>query len=222
VVEGGPARATLNMQPVRTPVVTGGGEPGWPVLFSAAFSQSRNAMVLLDDQRRYVDVNGAYLNLLGYARGALIGGLVYEHIKDGPLASPQEWISALDEGQFTGEADLVRSDGAGVGVQWAAHTETATGRRLVLFVVLNTSRWGRSFRRLPNAQRDPEPVALSGRECEIVRLIALGSTSVEIADELRIAPDTVRTHVRNAMAKLHARSRAQLVAKALGDGLILD
>ncbi|HEY6760668.1 MAG TPA: LuxR C-terminal-related transcriptional regulator [Baekduia sp.] len=192
------------------------------MLFSAAFSQSRNAMVLLDDQRRYVDVNGAYLNLLGYPRGALIGCPVYEHVKDGPLASPQEWMSALDEGRFTGEADLVRSDGGGVGVQWAAHTEAATGRRLVLFVVLNTSRWGRSFRRVPDAEADPGPVALSGRESEVVRLIALGSTSTEIADELRIAPHTVRTHVRNAMAKLHARSRAQLVAKALGDGLILD
>jgi PAS domain S-box-containing protein len=200
--------------------VTGGGEPGWPVLFSAAFSQSRNAMVLLDDQRRYVDVNGAYLNLLGYPRAAIIGCPVYEHIKDGPLASPQEWASALDEGRFTGEADFVRSDGAGVGVQWAAHTEAATGHRLVLFVVLNTSRWGRSFRRVPDTEGDP--VALSGREREIVRLIALGSTSTEIADELQIAHDTVRTHVRNAMGKLQARSRAQLVAKALGDGLILD
>jgi DNA-binding CsgD family transcriptional regulator len=92
----------------------------------------------------------------------------------------------------------------------------------VLFVVLNTSRWGRSFRRTPDGEVDRGPVALSARERDIVRLIALGSTSTEIADELHITPHTVRTHVRNAMGKLRARSRAQLVAKALGDGLILD
>jgi DNA-binding CsgD family transcriptional regulator len=38
---------------------------------------------------------------------------------------------------------------------------------------------------------------------------------------LHISPDTVRTHVRNAMTKMGARSRAQLVAKVLGDGVIV-
>jgi DNA-binding CsgD family transcriptional regulator len=51
-----------------------------------------------------------------------------------------------------------------------------------------------------------------------VRHVARGSTGPEIADELSISHDTVRTHVRNAMTKVGARSRAHLVAKALGDG----
>ncbi len=55
-----------------------------------------------------------------------------------------------------------------------------------------------------------------------MRLVALGNTGPEIAQELQIAHDTVRTHVRNAMGKVDARSRAHLVAKALGDGLVLD
>jgi len=38
---------------------------------------------------------------------------------------------------------------------------------------------------------------------------------------LHIAHETARTHVRNAMTKLGARSSAQLVAKALGDGIAL-
>ena len=49
----------------------------------------------------------------------------------------------------------------------------------------------------------------------------MAHTGPEIADELDICRDTVRTHVRNAMTKLGARSRAHLVAKALGDGLVL-
>jgi DNA-binding NarL/FixJ family response regulator len=53
----------------------------------------------------------------------------------------------------------------------------------------------------------------------VVQLVA--HTGPEIADELDICRDTVRTHVRNAMTKLGARSRAHLVAKALGDGLVL-
>jgi DNA-binding CsgD family transcriptional regulator len=43
-------------------------------------------------------------------------------------------------------------------------------------------------------------------------------TSAEIADELHIAHNTVRTHVRNAMVKVNARSRSHLVAVALGEG----
>ena len=105
-------------------------------------------------------------------------------------------------------------------MQWGAHPEAVTGRRLVLLAALSTERWGRRFR------RDPVPIeedaTLSDRELEIVRLVALGSSSPEIADELHIAHDTVRTHVRNAMEKVGARSRAQLVAKAVGEGLVVD
>ena len=85
----------------------------------------------------------------------------------------------------------------------------------MLFVVLSTSRWGRHSRRDPETGTDE---ALSPREREIVRLVAAGQTGPEIAEQLHISHATVRTHVRNAMAKVGARSRAHLVAKALGDG----
>jgi DNA-binding CsgD family transcriptional regulator len=48
----------------------------------------------------------------------------------------------------------------------------------------------------------------------------MGATGPEIAEDLHISHDTVRSHVRNAMTKLGARSRAHLVAKALAAGLI--
>jgi PAS domain S-box-containing protein len=192
----------------------------WSRLFSAAFRQSRNAMVLLDERRRHVDANGAYLKLLGHGRDELLGQPIYRFVAGGPIASPEEWAAALASGEFTGEADLLSADGSTVSVQWAATAEVVTGHRLVLFVALSTSRWGRRFRR--EISPELESGALSEREREIVRLVALGRTGPEIADELHIAHDTVRTHVRNAMTKVCARSRAQLVAKALGDGLVLS
>jgi len=106
-----------------------------------------------------------------------------------------------------------------VGVQWGAQVDVVTGRRLVLLVALSTSRSGGHFRRaMPS---EPEPGQLTEREREIARLVAGGQTGPEIADKLHIAPETVHTNVRNAMTKLGARSRAQLVAKALGDGIAL-
>lgn len=188
-------------------------------LFMAAFRHSKNAMVLVDARRRLVDANGAYISLLGYRRSAIIGQPIYRFVVDGPALSPSQWRAALKSGRFSGEAQFLSADGAHVAVQWAATTEVVTGQLLTLGVALSTSRWGSRFRRAnPPGGRS---VSLSRRECEIVRLVALGDTGPEIAGQLQISHATVRTHVRNAMTKTDARSRAHLVAKALGEGLIL-
>jgi PAS domain S-box-containing protein len=190
-------------------------QEGWPALFWTAFKGSRNAMVLLDDERRYVEVNGAYLKLVGHRRAELVGRPIWELVVGGPQLTEREWRTTIARGEFTGQADLVRMDGTTVTVQYAGHTEVVTGERRVLFVALSTSRWGRHSRR--DSDR-AAPEALSEREREIVRLVAAGETGPEIAETLQISHATVRTHVRNAMAKVGARSRAQLVAKALGEG----
>jgi len=62
--------------------------------------------------------------------------------------------------------------------------------------------------------------ALSTREREILGLLANGLSNPEIAARLFISPETVRTHVRNAMAKLEADTRTQAVALALRYALI--
>jgi PAS domain S-box-containing protein len=192
----------------------------WAGLFASAFRQSRNAMVLADGAREFVDVNGAYLSLLGYRRRDLLGRPMYRFVVGGPLASPSEWKAMLSTGEFNGEAELRAAGGGTVAVQWAATVEVVTGRQLILVVALSTSTWGSSFRRAKSLAA--KSGTLSRREREIVHLVALGNTGPEIADELHISHDTVRTHARNAMLKVGARSRAHLVAKALGDGLILE
>jgi PAS domain S-box-containing protein len=173
-------------------------------------------MVLLDDQRRYLEVNGAYLQLLGYRRDVLIGRPVWNYVVDGPIVSRREWRALLSENQFSGTADLVRSDGGKVSVEHAGHPEVVTGKQLVLFVALRTARGGRKLR--DETSPDWNYGSLTSREREVVRLIASGGSGPEIAEELNLTHNTVRTHVRNAMTKLGARSRAHLVAKALGDG----
>ena len=62
--------------------------------------------------------------------------------------------------------------------------------------------------------------ALSTREREILGLLANGFSNPEIASRLFISPETVRTHVRNAMTKLEADTRTQAVALALRHSLI--
>jgi two-component system nitrate/nitrite response regulator NarL len=61
---------------------------------------------------------------------------------------------------------------------------------------------------------------LSTREREILRLLADGKANEEIATALFIAPGTVKTYIRRAMAKLEADTRTQAVATALRQSLI--
>ena len=190
---------------------------GWATLFDAAFKSSRNAMVLADSRRLILDVNGACIRLLGYTRNGMVGQPMWKFVDGGPLLTPEEWAQSLATRQFTGEGRIITADDSVVAINWGAVTEQVTGQRLVLLVALNTSRWGERLRREPTDEESPLR-ALSSREREIVHLVALGLTGPEIADELNISHDTVRTHVRNSMTKLNARSRAHLVAKALGEG----
>jgi DNA-binding NarL/FixJ family response regulator len=61
---------------------------------------------------------------------------------------------------------------------------------------------------------------LTAREREVMALAAQGATNNEIAERLFLSPLTVRTHIRRAMMKLHARDRAQLVVIAYQTGLV--
>lgn len=54
--------------------------------------------------------------------------------------------------------------------------------------------------------------SLSGRELEVLELLADGLNGQAIAERLFLSPETVRTHVRNATSKLGARTRVQAVA----------
>jgi DNA-binding NarL/FixJ family response regulator len=61
---------------------------------------------------------------------------------------------------------------------------------------------------------------LSPREREILDLLAQGLTGERIAAQLFLSPETVRTHVRNAMEKLEANTRVHAIAIALRQGEI--
>ena len=78
-------------------------------------------------------------------------------------------------------------------------------------------RGGRYFdpRFSPRSGKGKGTKALSSREAEILGLLAGGLTGEEIAQRLVLSPETVRTHVRNAMGKLEARTRTEAVVKAL-------
>ena len=61
---------------------------------------------------------------------------------------------------------------------------------------------------------------LTGREIEVLRKVAQGNRNRDIAEQLFIAEDTVKVHLKHIMDKLGARDRTQAVAIALRRGII--
>jgi two-component system response regulator NreC len=65
-----------------------------------------------------------------------------------------------------------------------------------------------------------QPGGLSAREAEVLKLIALGHTNVEIAGKLYLSVRTIETHRAHIQNKLRLSSRAELVRYALDHGLL--
>lgn len=71
----------------------------------------------------------------------------------------------------------------------------------------------------PDRPRTPT-TRLSDREIEVLRLVADGSTNDEIAQMLCLSSHTVKRHVANILAKLHERTRADAVLRAMQQGML--
>lgn len=70
---------------------------------------------------------------------------------------------------------------------------------------------------------EPQPehrTHLSNREREVLQLVSRGKTYREVAEDLFIAENTVKNHMRNILDKLHLANRTQAVAYAIREGIV--
>ena len=98
-------------------------------------------------------------------------------------------------------------------VRAAAHGRATLDPALANAVLQDLARSG------PAATK-PGPDALTAREEEVLRQLALGRTNRQIAEALIVGEETVKTHVGNVLAKLHLAHRAQAMIYALKQGLV--
>jgi LuxR family maltose regulon positive regulatory protein len=82
--------------------------------------------------------------------------------------------------------------------------------------------WHALYQSDNESRHDAERESLSARERNIVALIAQGQSNKEIARNLGIAPETVKTHVKSIFVKLGVDKRAHAVARAQALGLLVN
>ena len=196
-----------------------GSGTGWERGFWFVFNRSTNPMCLIDEERRIVDVNDSTLAIIKRSRAQVIGSPAADFIAPMDRAeSVRRWQAILqtESGEFHGTGTVMLGDGSELELDFAARMVRISGRRLAIYVMV----WEREALS-SSGTGAASTEALTKREREIVTAVAMGHQTPQIAEELHISQETVRTHVRNLMVKTETHTRAHLVAKVLGEGDLL-
>jgi len=192
------------------------------VRLRAAFARSQQAMLIADDQRRWVAGNASARGLLGIAQEA-----VSWHTMDDftPLSErsrlTEQWPEFLDSGEAEGRYQPYVPNRAPFPAEFGAIANVLPARHLALFIPPDED----GSRAHDGDWRPLKAVhagrlALTKREREIMTLTATGGHSVDMAKRLFVSPETIKSHVANAMSKLGAHTPAHAVAIAMVTGQI--
>lgn len=193
-----------------------------------ALEQSRHPMLIADDQRRWVTGNAAACDLLGIAREEIPWRTIDE------FTSPEErkrleeqWGAFLASGGAEGWYQLYVPGRGPVPVEFSATANVLPARHLSVFIPPDETAADQTESALARdatwaavAVEGSGRLQLTEREREVMTLVASGLQSGDIAERLFLSPETVKSHVHNALGKLGAHTRAHAVAIALVTGQI--
>ena len=187
------------------------------------------AILVVDDDRRCLEVNLAACRLLGLPRSAALGRTVDDFLTPGMRKRLDHvWRAFREGGGHAGPFELNSQSAEVHEVNLSVVANVLPSRHLLILTTtdarVNTTE---TTRQAPPEQRPSSQVnsrfgrgGPTPREREVLTMLAAGATDEQIAEMLELSPATVQTHVRNAKAKLGARTRAQAVAMALQHGMI--
>jgi DNA-binding CsgD family transcriptional regulator len=184
-------------------------------------------MVLVDGRRRLVTGNAGACELLKLSLAELPWCTMDDFASPAELPRLREqWASLVASGAVEGWYDLQIPDGESVCVECSVTATVLPDRHLLVFIPLENGSTIETEAPLARATTwspvgDGEaPQPLTEREREIMTLVAGGLRSGDIAEHLFLAPETVKSHVANAMSKLGSHTRAGAVTIALVTGQI--
>ncbi|HEX5712996.1 MAG TPA: LuxR C-terminal-related transcriptional regulator [Solirubrobacterales bacterium] len=192
-----------------------------------ALERSRHPMLIADDQRRWVTGNLAACDLLGIAREEIPWRTMDDFTPPEERKTLEEkWAAFLSAGGAEGWYQLYVPDRGSVPVEFSATANVLPARHLSVFIPAagtSAEQGGNLPHEMawePVAKEEAASLQLTEREREIMTLVASGLQSGDIAERLFLSPETVKSHVHNALEKLGAHTRAHAVAIALVRGQI--
>lgn len=194
---------------------------------AAVFVRSLNPMVIVDDEHLIEDANCAASLLCRVPRETLRGLRLEDLLTPERKADVDLLFEELSKrGAASARSTFLLPDQTLLEIECSATENIQPGRHLLLLTPFNEEDDGDAGRSL--ASDDPgataadttEKPVLTMREREVLGLLAMGDTGEQIAAQLFISPETVRTHAQNAREKLGASTRSHAIALALGTGEI--
>jgi DNA-binding CsgD family transcriptional regulator len=183
---------------------------------SALFELSPVPLAMVDDERRYVEVNGPARSALRLGEDE-IGPFTLDDTTpmDQSDAMEQGWARLLDTGCVAGPYRLVAADGTCLEVACCALANMLPGLHVLVFAPLD---W--PVDQLEAVHGNSIAAWLSPREIEVLALVAEGRAVPELAEELTLSPQTVKTYLKRIYSKLCVRKRAGAVATGMRLGMI--
>ncbi len=195
------------------------GSRGDAQMLKRVFDQSPVPMVMVDAQRRYVEVNLparlAFRLSLEEMRGYAIEDLTPEY--ELPIMEAA-WARLLETGCVAGPYEVVGPDGSHLDVVYYGLADALPGLHVVAFAPAG---WPEDeLGVLDGFSPGAGLPALTPREREVLQLAADGFSGPGIAHQLVVSPATVRTHFKNIYEKLDVSDRAAAVAEAMRRGIL--
>ena len=185
-------------------------------------------MLLSDDERRWVTGNAAACDLFGLAPEEIPWRAIDDFTPAGERAALRErWDTFLSSGAAEGWYQLDIPGRGAVPVEFSAIANVLPSRHLSVFIPPESisAEQAKSALAYDAAWTAVVPnggggLQLTNREREVMTLVASGLQSGDMAERLFLSPETVKSHVHNAMGKLGSHTRAHAVAVALVTGQI--
>jgi DNA-binding CsgD family transcriptional regulator len=175
-------------------------------------------MQMMDNDRRYTDANAAARLLFRMSLKEMRSRRVDDVTAEANLpAMEARWMRMLEHGSVTGRHHAAFPDGSTVSLLYAGIANVLPAQHLGVFL---PAAWPGNELETMQPTENGTDGSLSPRQLEVLQLVALGSDARQIAAELSISNATVRTHVKNVLARLGARNRAHAVAIAMTTGLL--
>lgn len=175
---------------------------------------AQNPMIVFDDQLQISFVNQALCQMLNYQEQQMINQPLLRFIIEDDQTMTKQLNQILISGRAAGQMTILDHHGQHHPVEYNASANILPGQHLAIIIDHPVSKSPTT------AKASNLGYHLSPRETQVLQLLADGNRGSEIADDLCISPETVRVHLRNAMNKMDARTRAHAVAKAIKDGVI--